>query len=92
MATNSLKTRDIILLAYHSVTAIAIIGSFFNGGFSSGPCNMGLGLMLYALTGLILIVLLAVSITLFIKSRSNKYFLIINVSAFIIWVISMFLI
>jgi len=88
---NKRKRRSLLLIGYHVCSIMIITLINLNGGLSSGPCNPGTGLLLFLFAFILLIVLLAGSILLIIRDKSNKVFLIINLSALAIWIATLFL-
>ena len=77
--------RDLVLICYHVISTIVLGVLYLNGSFNSGPCNPGLGLVLFMLAGLIIVGLVLKGIYFIIRNRANKYFLIINLFALVVW-------
>jgi uncharacterized membrane protein len=90
--STGLQKRDLLLLGYHLFSAIILTILYLKDEFVGGPCNLGFGLLIFLLAGLILIILLLISVFLIVKNKSNKIFLIINLAALAIWITSLFLI
>jgi hypothetical protein len=89
---NKRKRKGLLLIGYHVCSFAFITLINLNGGLASGPCNPGIGLLLVILAFIILMVLLARSIILISRDRSNKFFLIINLLALVTWIASLFLV
>jgi hypothetical protein len=79
-----------LLIGYHIVTVIILAALFFSGDFQSGPCNPGLGLVIFCFAGLILLCLCLRDIFLVKRNPVSKYCLIINLCVVIIWIIVLF--
>jgi hypothetical protein len=90
LAITGIKKRDLLLVAYHLFSAIAVVYFMKSGNFKSGPCTPDLDVLGFFLALLISIVLTLVGIVMLIKSRQNKYFLIINLTAMLIWLSILF--
>ena len=91
MDTSKLQRKDLLLIAYQVFAAIIIAITSFSGGFTNGPCNLGIGSLLFLLIILVQLVLLLMSVFLLIKSKSNKYFMIINLFATALWIAVLFI-
>jgi hypothetical protein len=79
-----------LLVLYHLISAAIVYSEYKADDFNAGPCNLGLGVVIYLLVGIVDIILSTLSIRSVIKSAANKYFLIINLSVLIIWLFFLF--
>jgi hypothetical protein len=79
------RKKDLLLILYHLLSAIAVTYFIKSGDFKSGPCNLGLDLLSFFLATIISIILTLAGVAMVIKSRKNKYFLIINFCVMIVW-------
>ena len=86
-----LRKQEFILLAYHLFTTVLIVVLHASGTFSGGPCNFGVGLLVFLLVGIIMVILGVTSILMVIRNKANRNFLFINILALVIWIIALFL-
>ena len=84
------RRRTLLLIGYHAISAVIIGVLYLNGTFKGGQCNLGSGLMVFMMVGLIMVGLCLTGIYLTIRNRANKYFLIINLLALAIWIVVLF--
>jgi hypothetical protein len=77
--------KSALLIYYHLICVALLTYLYKEGEFNGGPCNLGLGLFIFLLLGVVLFILILASIALMSKDRSNKYLLFINLIMLAIW-------
>jgi hypothetical protein len=85
-----LSPKVVVLISYYLISMAIFFYLYIDGDFKSGPCNPGLGILLFPLFALTFIILFIVSLVNRNKNEANKYMLFINLLVLVILIILMF--